>query len=113
MTEDKVDTTLRKVIINLVPQRLYGMPVLEDECLKIDISDDIPDDELFCLHDIEVQRGKYSGTFHYIPWQDHESFKSAVENILDATIVNSKQRESIQKLLNAAFYTSIKFDAKL
>lgn len=113
MTEDKVDTTLRKVIINLVPERLNGMPILEDECLKIDISNDIPDNGLFCFHDIEVQRGKYHDRFHYIPWRDHENFKNAVENILDATIVNSKQRESIQKLLDAAFYTSIKFDAKL
>lgn len=113
MTEDKADKALRKVIINLVPHGLYGGPVLEENIYKIDITDSLPEGELLCLDDIKVQRGEYSQTIRYIPWQDHEQFKSAVENILDATIVNSKQRESIQKLLNAAFYTSIKFDAAL
>lgn len=113
MTEDKAEKALRKVIINLIPQRLYGGPVLEENLLKIDISDYLPQDEFFCLHSISSDHGNNGYDVRYLPWQDYSQFKSAIENILDATIVNSKQRESIQKLLDAAFYTSVKFEASV
>ena len=113
MAEDKVNTTLRKAVINLVPQRLYGGPILDEECLKIDISDYLPEGEPFCFHSIDIQRGQYNTSVRYIPWQDYGQFRDAVINILDATIVNSKQRESIQKLLDTAFFASVKFEAAL
>lgn len=110
MTENKADKALRKVIINLIPQEKYGGPVVEDDLLKIDISDKL-DDKHYCLENIKINYEDYGDTLSYIPFEDYRQFKIAVENILDATIVNSKQRESIQKLLNNAFYNSEKFDA--
>lgn len=113
MAEDKANRALREVIINLIPQRCYGGPVMEQDILNIDISDKMPQDELYCLYSIGVGRGDHGVSIRYVPWEDFMQFKSAVENILDATIVNAKQRESIQKLLNNAFYSGEKFAAVL
>ena len=111
MTEDKADKALRKVIINLIPQEKYGGPVVEDDLLKIDISDKLEEEKNYCLESIKVDYENYGNTLSYVPFGDYMQFKIAVENILDATIINSKQRESIQKLLDDAFYTSKKFEA--
>ena len=113
MTEDKADKALRKVTINLMPQDKYGGPVSGKDLLKIDISDKLKDGEHYCLGSIEVDYDSYSGTLSYVTFEDHRQFKIAVENILDATIVNAKQRDSIQKLINDAFFTSKKFEAAI
>lgn len=113
MTEDKADKALRKVIINLIPQRLYGGPALEEDYLRIDISDKLPQDEFFCLDSIGVGDNDHAMKIKYVPFEDHAQFKCAIENILDATIVNAKQRESIQKLVDNAFYSCTKFEAGL
>lgn len=112
MVEDKA-SALRETIINFVPQRLYGGPVLEEDILKIDISRMLKPDEFFCLDSITVGDADHGVTIRYVPWEDYNQFRIAVENILDAVIVNDKQRKSIQKLLNDAFFNSKKFEAAI
>lgn len=107
MTEDKADKALRKVIINLVPQEKYGGPVSDEDLVQIDISGRLKEGTYYCLENIKADYGTYGKTIRYIPFEEHEQFKREVECILDATIVNSKQRESVQKLLNSAFYKGL------
>lgn len=109
MTEDKAVKALRKVIINLIPEEYSGRPVPENVTVPIDISDKIKEDKYYCLYDIEVEYSTHKNKIGYIPIAEYEQFKSAVENILDATIVNTKQRDSIQKLLNNAFFNTPRF----
>lgn len=109
MTEDKADKALRKVIINLIPEEYHGGPVPADVVIPIDISDKLEDDKYYYLENIQAEYETHGNTIGYIPFAEYEQFKKAVENILDATIVNAKQRESIQKLLNDAFYNAPKF----
>lgn len=111
MTEDKADKALRKVIINLVPQEKYGQPVEDKDILKIDISNKLKEGKYYCLNEIRVERENVGYSIKYVPFNRLLQFKDSVENLLDATIVNSKQRESLQKLLDAAFYSSENFDA--
>lgn len=113
MTENKAEKALRKVIINLIPQERYNCPIDDKEILKIDISDKLDKNRHYCLLNIKADYGSYGGEIAYLPFADHEQFKHEVENILDATIVNAKQRESIQKLLDSAFYTSKRFEAAI
>lgn len=108
MTEDKA-SALRKVIINLIPEEYAGKPIPNDVVISIDISDKLEDNKDYCLENIQVEYETYKNTISYVPYAEFEQFKSAVENILDATIVNTKQRESIQKLLNNAFYNTPRF----
>lgn len=115
MTEDKAVKALRKVIIDLIPEEYSGKPIPNDVIVSIDISDKLEEGKSYCLYDIEAKYNtqekamEYGKTIGYIPLAEYEQFKSAVENILDATIVNTKQRESIQKLLNNAFYNTPRF----
>lgn len=109
MTEDKAAKALRKVTINLIPEEYSGKPIPNDVTLSIDISDKLEDGKYYCLESIQAEYETHGNTIGYIPIAEHEQFKKAVENILDATIVNTKQRESIQKLLNNAFYNSSRF----
>lgn len=111
MTEDKADKALRKVIINIVPQEKYGGPVEDKDILEIDISNKLKEGQYYCLDEIKVERDNLSYSIKYVPFNRFLRFKDSVENLLDATIVNSKQRESLQKLLNTAFYASENFDA--
>ena len=110
MTEDKANKALRKVIINLIPKEYSGKPVPNDVVVSIDISDKLEDGEYYCLENIKVNYENLGKTIGYIPFEEFEQFKKEVENILDATIVNTKQRESIQKLLNNAFFNSPRYD---
>lgn len=109
MTEDKADKALRKVIINLIPEEYSGRPIPENVTTKIDISDKLEEGKYYCLESIKTEYETYEKTVGFVPYAEYEQFKKAVENILDATIVNTKQRESIQKLLNNAFYNTPKF----
>ena len=109
MTEDKADKALRKVIVNLIPEEYSGKPIPENVSVPIDISDKLEDGKYYCLENIQVEYETHGNTISYITYAEYEQFKSAVENILDATIVNTKQRESIQKLLNNAFYNGPRF----
>ena len=111
MTEDKADKALRKVIINLVPQEKYGGPVEDKDILKIDISNELKEGKYYCLDEIKVDSRNVGYSIKYVPFNRFLQFKDSVENLLDATIVNSKQRESLQKLLDTAFYSSENFDA--
>ena len=110
MADNKAVKALRKVIINLIPEGDYGGPIIEEDLLKIDISDKLEDGTTYCLYSIQ-KLSPYTSEISYVPWDDYKQFKYAVENILDATIVNAKQRSSIQKLLDEAFFTSKKFAA--
>lgn len=113
MAEDKADKALRQVIINLIPQRFYGGPVDGKDILSVDISDKLQDGEFYCLYNIKSVNGDLSYAVDYVPFNDHKQFKGAVENILDAVIVNAKQRQSVQQLLDEAFYSNKKFDCAL
>ena len=109
MTEDKAEKALRKVIINLIPEEYHGGPIPEDAITKIDISDKLEEGKYYCLENIKTEYETHGNTIGYIPFAEYEQFKNAVENILDATIVNAKQRDSVQKLLNNAFYNTPRF----
>lgn len=109
MTEDKAEKALRKVIINLIPEEYRGGPIPNDVVVSIDISDKLEDGKYYCLENIQTEYETHENTIGYIPYAEYERFKSAVENILDATIVNAKQRDSIQKLLNDAFFNAQRF----
>ena len=109
MTEDKVEKTLRKVIINLIPEEYSGKPIPNDVIVSIDISDKLEEGKYYCLESIKAEYDTHGNTIGFVPYAEFEQFKSAVENILDATIVNAKQRDSIQKLLNDAFFSAPRF----
>jgi hypothetical protein len=109
MTEDKADKALRKVIINLIPEEYSGKPIPNDVIVSIDISDKLKEGKYYCLESIKAEYETHENMIGYIPFAEYEQFKKAVENILDATIVNTKQRESIQKLLENAFYNTPRF----
>ena len=109
MTEDKAEKALRKVIINLIPEEYAGKPIPEDVITQIDISDKLENGKYYCLDSIEAEYETHNNRIGYVPFEEYNQFKTAVETILDATIVNAKQRESAQKLLNRAFYTGPKF----
>lgn len=109
MTEDKAVKALRKVIVNLIPEEYSGKPIPNDVIVAIDISDKLEDNKNYCLESVKAEYDAYEKTIGFVPYAEFEQFKSAVENILDATIVNTKQRESIQKLLNNAFYNTPRF----
>lgn len=109
MTEDKAVKALRKVIVNLVPEEYSGRPIPEGVTTEIDISDKLEEGKYYCLESIQAEYDTHENTIGFVPYAEYEQFKKAVENILDATIVNTKQRESIQKLLNSAFYNAPRF----
>lgn len=109
MTEDKAVKALRKVIVNLIPEEYSGKPIPENVTTEIDISDKLEEGKYYCLESIKVEYETHGNTIGYIPFAEYEQFVKAVENILDATIVNTKQRESIQKLLSNAFYNVPRF----
>lgn len=109
MTEDKAEKALRKVIINLIPEEYSGKPIPNDVVVSIDISDKLEEGRYYCLENIKAEYETHENTIGYLPYAEFEQFKSAVENILDATIVNAKQRDSIQKLLDSAFFNVPRF----
>lgn len=109
MTEDKAEKALRKVIINLIPEEYSGKPIPNDVIVSIDISDKLEEGRYYCLENIKAEYETHGNTIGYLPYAEFEWFKSAVENILDATIVNTKQRDSIQKLLDNAFFNVPRF----
>lgn len=109
MTEDKAVKALRKVIVNLIPEEYSGKPIPNDVIVAIDISDKLEEGKYYYLENIKVEYDTHGNTIGFVPYAEFEQFKSAVENILDATIVNVKQRDSIQKLLNSAFYNVPRF----
>lgn len=114
MTEDKADKALREVIVNLTPSEYLGKPVPIEAQVQIDISDKLNANKLYYLENIKVNYKNMTGkTISYVSYEDYSNFKEKVENILDAAIVNAKQRESLQKLLNSAFYDSARFDCML
>lgn len=109
MAEDKAEKALRKVIVNLIPEEYSGKPIPNDVIVAIDISDKLEEGKYYCLESIKAEYETHGNTIGFVPYAEYEQFKKAVENILDATIVNMKQRESIQKLLNNAFFNASKF----
>jgi hypothetical protein len=109
MTEDKAVKALRKVIINLIPEEYSGKPIPNDVVVSIDISDKLEEGKYYCLESVQTEYETSKNTIGFVPYAEFEQFKKAVENILDATIVNAKQRESVQKLLNNTFYNAPRF----
>lgn len=102
MTEDKADKALRKVIINFT-NKPDAVVCSEDELIKIDVSDQVPED--FHLSHITVDRGgnnRQSIDFIERDWL--QAIKHDIDTVLDATIVNAKQRESVGRLVHQAIY---------
>lgn len=113
MTDNKADEAIKKVIINLAPEEKFGEPLMDDDLIKIDISDKLDQSKTYYLDSFNVDYGNYGKRVSYVTFRELEGFKEQVENILDATIVNAKQRESIQRLLDQAYYSNVKYDSML
>lgn len=113
MADNKADKALKQVIINLAPEEKFGEPILEDELIKVDITDKLDPSKFYFIVSAKVDYGEYGRNVTYVSFKEFQDFKEKVENILDATIVNAKQRESIQKLLNQAYYSGAKYDSML
>lgn len=113
MTDNKADKALKKVIINLAPEEKFGKPITDDEITRVDITDKIDQSKTYYLENIRVDYENYGKDVSYVTYIEFQSFKEKVENILDATIVNAKQRESIQKLVDQAYYSGAKYDSML
>ena len=114
MADNKADKALKKVIINLTPSEYLGKPVPIEAQVQIDISDKLDANKFYYLENIQVDYKNMTGkTMSYVSYEDYSNFKEKVENILDAAIVNAKQRESLQKLLNSAFYDGTRFDCMI
>lgn len=102
MTEDKAEKALRKVIINFT-NKPDNLVCSEDELIKIDVSDQVP--EGFYLSHITVDRG--GNNSHSIEFMERgwlQAIKHDIDTVLDATIVNAKQRESVGRLIHQAIY---------
>lgn len=102
MTEDKADKALRKVIINFT-NKPFNLVNTEDELVKIDVSDQLP--EGYYLSYITVDRG--GSNTHAIDFMEKDWLKSIandIDTILDATLVNSKQRESVGTLIRQCIF---------
>lgn len=102
MTENKADKALRKVYINFT-NKPFNLVSSEDEMVKIDITDDLP--EGYYLSSITVDRG--GSNAHSIEFMERDwlrSILSDINTILDATLVNAKQRESVGSLIEQCIY---------
>lgn len=102
MTENKADKALKKVIINFTNQPA-GLVSSEDEMIKIDISDKLPDG--YYLDSITVDRGDNNS--HSIGFMERDWLRSIADDIdiiLDATLVNTKQRESVGQLIKRTLW---------
>lgn len=110
MTEDKAEKALKQVTINFIPADKSNAPVVVSDVLSLDITDKLGEKE-YCLDSIHISYGsELQSHITYIPLEEANQFKNVVETILDAVIVNSKQRESAQKLLDNAFYNRPRYD---
>lgn len=104
MTEDKAKEALRKVIINFSKNDSpIEHPIIEKDMVKVDVTDKVSDG-CCCFEGIRIEYGSSGMTKYYISCEAFENFKASVEQILDAVIVNTKQRESVQGLLNKAYW---------
>ena len=113
MADNKAEKALRKVIINLAPEEKFGEPIMVDDLIQVDITDKLDPTKLYYLASAKVDYVDFGKEVTYVSFKEFEDFKEKVENILDATIVNAKQRESIQRLLNQAYYSGAKYDSML
>lgn len=103
MTEDKADKALRKVTINFTNKPFNLEVSSEDEMIKIDISDQLP--EGYYLDSITVDRGGSNvHSIGFMEWDWLRSIASEIDVILDATLVNTKQRESVGQLIKNCLY---------
>ena len=102
MTEDKADKAVKKVIINFT-NKPFNVVNSDDELIKIDVTDELPDGYYFSH--ITVDKGGtncYSIDFIERGWL--ELIQHDIETILDATLVNAKQRESVGALITQCIY---------
>lgn len=102
MTEDKADKALREVIINFTNQP-YNIVTSEDEMIKIDVTDQLP--KGYYLDSITVNRG--GSNVHTIEFMESDKLRGIaddIDTILDATLVNAKQRESVGQLIKQCIY---------
>lgn len=102
MTEDKAEKALRKVIINFT-NKPSNLVCSEDEMVKIDISDQLPED--YYLSYITIDRG--GSNTHSIEFMERawlSSIADDIDTILDATLVNAKQRESVGMLIRQCIF---------
>ena len=107
MTENKANKALRKVTINFTNKPFSTHTVVsEDEMLKIDISDKLP--EGYYLDSITVDRDYQDGLNAYtIEFMEKDWLRGImfdINTILDATLVNAKQRESVGTLIEQCIH---------
>lgn len=103
MTENKADKALRKVIVNFTNKPTFNAVISEDEMIRVDITDKLPGECYFS--GITIDRGEgdtITLDFIYRGWLD--SVVRDIDTVLDATLVNSKQRESVGKLIKQCIY---------
>lgn len=110
MTKDKADKALRKVIINLTTNPVSAVPIASDDSVSIDISDRLEEGKRYSIVGIKVEEGDLGCNRGIIMEAAYNDFKKRVEDLLDATIVNAKQRESVQRLLNQAYWASRNYE---
>lgn len=104
MTKNKAEKALKKVIINFSKDDSpIEHPVLDDDMVKVDVTDKLSDG-YYCFEGIRIEYGGGGMTKYYISGEMFDHFKASVEQILDAVIVNTKQRESVQGLLSKAYW---------
>lgn len=102
MTENKAEKALRKVIINFT-NKPYNVVSSEDEMIKIDVTDQLPNN--YYLDSITVDRG--GSNVHTIEFMERDNLRRIaddIDTILDATLVNAKQRESVGQLIKQCIY---------
>lgn len=105
MTEDKADKALRKVYINLIPSGYRDDVVLpENASTKIDISDKLNDKEYYIFNGITVERDGHKTVLSYVSYDQYIQFRNSVRNIIEASLVNSSQKDAVNKLIDEAFY---------
>ena len=98
MADNKAEKALKKVIINLT-NKPANVACSEDELVQIDITEQFPEKGYY-LAGITVDRGK--GDRHTIEFVEADWLRRIaddIDTILDATLVNTKQRESVGKLI--------------
>lgn len=102
MTETKANKALKKVTLNFT-NNPASLVCSEDELVEIDITDQLP--ENYYLISATVDRGgTYTHTVEFMEKAWLKDIADEIDTILDATLVNAKQRESVGQLVKRAIW---------
>ena len=78
--------------------------VPEGVCIKVDISDKLDDKEYYIFNGITVERDGRENVLSYVPYGQYLEFRNSVRNIVEASLVNSSQKDAVNNLIDDAFY---------